>query len=228
MQYLGPSGRKKMTARELYELKGPTYYTGVRSDWVNFLPVNKEARLLEIGCGTGDTGQYAITQDRCGFAVGIELNERAAETARTKLSEVICGNIETIPLPFKGQTFDLLFMSEVLEHLVDPWGVLRKLRPFMKPGALIFASSPNVSNFKVLRMQIIGDWALKTHGVMDKTHLRWFTPRSYRRMFEECGYQVTHVGAVEKFSFKKTVLSKLTLGKLDHLLIVQINIVARS
>jgi 2-polyprenyl-3-methyl-5-hydroxy-6-metoxy-1,4-benzoquinol methylase len=213
-----------MNTIELYQDKDKQYFSSARKDWIDSLPRSDTARLLEIGCGNGDTGYYALEQQKCVSATGIEINDFAAKSAEEKITEVICGNVETLSLPFQEGSFDLLVMSEVLEHLVDPWRVLKKVKPFMKPGALVFASSPNVSNYKIILMQLSGNWELTSEGVMDRTHLRWFTPNSYRAMFERCDYTVDSVGPVSEFRIKKKIISKMTFGIFDHLLIVQINL----
>jgi 2-polyprenyl-3-methyl-5-hydroxy-6-metoxy-1,4-benzoquinol methylase len=207
-----------------YAFKPQGYFAGARADYVAALPVNPNARILEIGCGEGRTGELALTQQKCGTFCGVELTDTAAERARQVISEVVVGSVEQIGLPWPRDFFDVLILSEVLEHLVDPWIVLKRLRTLLKPGATIFASSPNVSNYQVVRMLIQGEWTLTDMGIMDKTHLRWFTPRSYRELFEGCGYVVDYVGSVEMPSRKAKIASWLTFGLLRHLFISQVDL----
>jgi 2-polyprenyl-3-methyl-5-hydroxy-6-metoxy-1,4-benzoquinol methylase len=127
-------------------------------------------------------------------------------------------------LPWDENWFDALILSEVIEHLVDPWSVLRKIRPLMKSGARVFASSPNVSHFSVLRMLWRGDWTLEDSGLMDRTHLRWFTPRSYRELFESTGYRVDSVRELAPFGRKARFVNKVTFGRWRHLLTYQIDL----
>lgn len=218
---------KSLSMDSYYEEKAPNYFSGVRWDYVNQLPNNPDARILELGCGSGDTGAASLAEGKCGWCSGIELSEQAAKLAREQLSEVVVGNVELIELPWPENSFDALVISEVLEHLVDPWSVLRRLHHVMKPGALVFASSPNISHHKVIRMLLSGKWELKDFGVMDRTHLRWFTPRSYRLMFEECGYQAESVVPVTPMSRKTRAFNALTGGRLQHLFFVQISLRAR-
>jgi 2-polyprenyl-3-methyl-5-hydroxy-6-metoxy-1,4-benzoquinol methylase len=213
-----------MSNKNLYIEKTDNYYAGARRDWVDRLPINDKARLLEIGCGNGDTGMYALSQKKCGYVCGVELNEVAANEAKAKITEVLIGDVEHLDLPFNQSSFDILMMSELLEHLVDPWAVLTKIRPFMKHGALVFSSSPNVANINNIKMLLGGDWKLELNGVMDRTHLRWFTPKTYREMFESSGYTVTSIGPVTKFGLKKRIVSLITMSKYDYLLSSQINL----
>jgi 2-polyprenyl-3-methyl-5-hydroxy-6-metoxy-1,4-benzoquinol methylase len=216
-----------MTAfSDAYADKQVGYFTGERAI-IDGLSVDPTRSVLEIGCGDGATGAYAKQVGKCGRYVGIELVAAAAQIASRVLDEVHTANIETFEPPFVPGAFDVLIASEVLEHLVDPWAVLRKLRPYLKPGAMIFASSPNVAHRSVLGMLLAGGWDLAPEGVMDRTHLRWFTPRTYAAMFTECGYDVLSVGPLARPSAKAKVFNALTGGKLAHLLFTQIMLTAR-
>lgn len=211
-----------------YDLKTTNYFTGVRSDYIFEMPNNPEACILEVGCGTGDTGAKAISEGKCRLYCGIEISTKAAKKAREQLHQIVVGDVESEELPWKENTFDVLIISEVLEHLVDPWAVLRKLKPLLKQGALVFASSPNVAHYKVINSLIRGDWSLADSGVMDRTHLRWFTPDTYKKMFESSGYLVTHLAPVGDLGLKARVINTITFGKLKHLLWRQIDLRAEK
>lgn len=213
--------------RQDYGLKPPTYFTAARRDYVSELPSNTEAKILEIGCGAGETGALALREKRCGTYCGVEICLEAARMAKTLLTEVIVGNIEDLQLPWDASTFDVLILSEVLEHLVDPWGCLTKLRTVMKPGAVVFASSPNIAHWNVLTMLLRGHWEWADSGVLDVTHLRFFTPRSYGELFTSCGFEVESVKEVRAFGAKAVIANVLTLGRLRHLLMKQIDLRAR-
>ncbi len=206
---------------EAYSEKPSRYFKGVRRDYIAELPVNLNAKILELGCSEGETGALALSEGKCGYYCGIDIWAPAAEKARQKISEVFVGDIEDLELPWTVPTFDALIMSEVLEHLVDPWATLAKLRNVLKPGALVFASSPNVSHHSVIRMLVRGAWDLKDSGLMDRTHLRWFTPKTYRELFESCGYCVDSVRELSPLSRKARILSALSCGYLKHIFIGQ-------
>jgi len=135
-----------------YNSKSAGYFSGARRQFVDDLPRNPSARLLEIGCSAGNTAAYALAQGKCGWCCGVELCPGPAAEAAKKMDQVIVGDIEKLELDFPPQSFDVLFLSEVLEHLTDPPAVLRKLRGFLKPWALVMAGSPNVCDHSVLRM----------------------------------------------------------------------------
>ncbi len=198
------------------------YYSGLRRQFVDCLPLNPAARLLEIGCGEGATGAYALQQKKCCWCCGVELCPEVARQAQGRLSQVITGDIERLDLPFATAFFDVVLISEVLEHLVDPWSVLRKVRRHMKPGAVIVAGSPNVAHYSVLLMLLRGEWRYAGSGIMDRTHLRWFTLRTYREMFESCGFTVEFVRPAVRIRGQARWANLLALGKLEHLLARQI------
>ncbi len=210
-----------------YQTKKASYFSGARADLIARLPQDPTARILEIGCGTGATGALALARGRAVSYTGVELFENAAAEARPLLSEVIVGDVEQLEFNWAPCSFDALIMSEVLEHLVEPWTVLKRLRPFIRPGATVLASSPNISHWRVIRELAHGRFRLADQGVFDRTHMRWFTPESYAAMFEQAGYDVVSVAPVTPFSARTQLISRLTDGRYDHLFMAQICLEAR-
>lgn len=215
---LAPSG----ALTDAYAAKSPGYFTNARADFVYRLPVDPTAAVLEVGCGTGATGHLALTRGRCGRYVGIELMEAAAARAREVLSEVVVGDVENLELPWQPASFDALVLSEVLEHLIEPWRTLDALARLVRPGGLVLASSPNVSHWRVLRELASGRFPLADQGVFDRTHMRWFTPATFLDMFESAGFRVVEMRPVTPFAPRTELLSRLTGGRFDHLFMTQI------
>jgi len=205
-----------------YSQKPVGYFNGARMPFVDALSRNPEARLLEIGAGAGETAAYALAQGKCGWCCGVELCEGPAQEARKKLQRVIVGDVERIELDFPENYFDVLLMSEVLEHLADPWSVLRRLYRLMKPGSIVMAGSPNVCHHSVIRSLLRGRWRYEARGVFDATHLRWFSPTSYGEMFETCGFIVDEVGPARPLNAKARLFNFLTGRRLEYLLHSQI------
>jgi 2-polyprenyl-3-methyl-5-hydroxy-6-metoxy-1,4-benzoquinol methylase len=212
-------------ASAAYQSKPDSYFAGARLDFVRLLPRDPSAAILEIGCGSGATGALALAGGRAGRYVGIELFERAANEARTVLTDVITGDVEKIDLPFGPTEFDALIMSEVLEHLVEPQATLEKLAKCLRPGAMVMASSPNISHWRVVRELMLGRFHLADQGVFDRTHLRWFTPETFAAMFTKAGFKVQVVAPVTPFAARTKLISKLTKGRFDHLFFEQIALV---
>ncbi len=220
------NNNKKQAAnfgKDAYTTKPAEYFAGARRDFVDELPYNPNARILEIGCSNGNTGALALTEKKCGWYSAVEIQAEAAATAREKLSEVLVGDVEKMALPWEENFFDGLILSEVLEHFTDPWHVLGKLRPLMKPGAIVLASSPNVSHYRILKMLWNGDWKLEDFGVMDRTHLRWFSPKTFSELFESTGFHVERVEPVKPMG-RSARIKSLLLGNRRHLFMEQIKI----
>lgn len=210
-----------------YKTKPASYFEGCREDYVAALPGAPGAAILEIGCASGGTGALALERGKCGTYVGVELNPAVAEIAQGKLTRVITGNIEEIDLPFEPGSFDALIVSEVLEHLVDPWAVMQKLAGLVRPGGLVFASSPNISHYSVILRLLQGRWELTDRGVMDRTHLRWFTPALFADLFGQAGFEVTEIRPVTPFAGRTRQLNRLTGNRFRHLFMRQISIAGR-
>jgi 2-polyprenyl-3-methyl-5-hydroxy-6-metoxy-1,4-benzoquinol methylase len=208
-----------------YDDKPLAYFQGCRRDIVDALPAKADAALLEVGCGDGATGRYALATGKAGVYVGIEISARAAQIAARSLTEVIVGNVEQMDLSrFHGQ-FDALILSEVLEHLADPWTTLRWLALCLKPGAAVYASSPNISHRLVIANLFVGRFEYQPEGIYDRTHLRWFTPSSFRRMFEDAGIEVDQIGPLVPSGWKAALIDRLTFRRFTHLFSSQIMLI---
>lgn len=216
----GPLDRESMAQH--YDAKSDGYFAGARRDFIDVLPLAPDARILEIGCGSGDTGALALAARRAGHYVGIDISVRAAEKARRVLSEVHVGNVEQMELPWAPASFDAVILSEVLEHLIDPWAVVSRMAGLMRPGAIALASSPNVAHYHVVASLMRGRFDLADQGTFDRTHMRWFTPDSYARMFAQAGLRVEVVKPLTPFAPRTQLLSKLSRGRFDHLFMRQI------
>ncbi len=210
--------RGPVTVREAgYDTKEASYFAMARADYVAALPDSSEASILEIGCSNGATGELALAEGKCRRYCGVELFSEPAAVARERLTEVVQGDIAQLELPWPAESFDALILSEVLEHLRDPWAVLARLRPLLRPGALVFASTPNVAHREIVVMLLRGRWELRSYGPLDATHLRWFTPSSLRAAFEGAGYVVDAVGPLGALGRGSAIVDRLLRGRARHL-----------
>lgn len=208
-----------------YDTKPQRYFAGVRTDFLARLNPQNHRRVLEIGCGYGDTGVEALGRGLCQEYVGVELIERAAREAEKGLTAVLIGDIETIDLPFDDGSFDAVLISEVLEHLRDPWAALRRIVAKLRPGALLMASSPNLCHWRILLDLFRGRFDYTDVGSMDRTHLRWFTPATYAKMFEEAGVRVEAVNPMSKWGPRARLALICTCGGAKHLLMRQVCVI---
>jgi len=154
--------------------------------------IRRGARVLDVGCGVGDFS--ATVRDRLGAEVtGIEPDAARAAEARRRgltvservLDEVLADQAERMA----GQ-FDVVLYMDVLEHLADPGAELRAARRALAPGGAVIASIPNVAHWSVRTELLRGRFDYARYGIMDATHLRWFTARTVRTLFESAGLRV--------------------------------------
>jgi 2-polyprenyl-3-methyl-5-hydroxy-6-metoxy-1,4-benzoquinol methylase len=199
-----------MTSEKIsqYSTKTPEYFLGARVDFVSRLPINYTAKILEIGCSSGGTGALALSEGKCGSYTGIDIMPQAVEIAKTKLSKVILTDLDTNFPNIEHQQFDALIASEIFEHLRDPWTVLAKLMPLLKPGAIVLASSPNIAHKNVINNLKKGDFNYEDMGVMDRTHLRWFTPNSFQELFSDAGLIVTDLFPISPLKIRHKLIAK--------------------
>jgi 2-polyprenyl-3-methyl-5-hydroxy-6-metoxy-1,4-benzoquinol methylase len=166
--------------------KDEGYYAQSRDDVMSLIP--PEARtILDVGCGKGILGRKLSTRER--KVCGIEKDPVVAEEASRHLETVVVGDVESVSLPFTERSFDCLIFADILEHLKDPWEVLRSMRRFLSEGGEVVASIPNVRHYKVIRSLVRGHWNYTRSGILDITHLRFFTLEGIRSLFEQTGYR---------------------------------------
>jgi len=180
-------------ADELYSEKSTRYFALARTEIAPLLPDCTD-RVFEIGCGAGATISWLRSIRPVRYAAGIELVPQAARQAEQSLDAVIIGNIEVSELPFAAGSFDMILALDVLEHLVDPWAVVRRLHRLLAPNGVIIASIPNVSHYSVaMPLLIRGRWSYVDEGLLDRTHLRFFTQRTAVELMSCSGLMVDKI-----------------------------------
>lgn len=189
----------------IYKQKAKSYFTNVRRDIESLLPAFSE-RVLEIGCGDGATLLYYKSNQRFGFATGLELVEKVTIGAADTVDAWLIGPVETEILKLEPNSLDLVLCLDVLEHLVDPWSVMGEIERVLKPEAYIIASIPNMRTAKVLFQLVIrGKFEYADQGIMDRTHLRWFTRKSAVKLLRS-----------EKLNHIRTIPSPLAPGSKSY------------
>lgn len=172
--------------------KPETYYSNVREDVIAMIPPRTK-KLLDIGCSSGLTGKR-IKKLGVPFVAGIEKNEWAATEAKKYLDQVNIGDIETIPIPYPKKHFDCILFADVLEHLVNPAQVIKKITPYLDDDGVIIASIPNVKFFGVIHNLVEGNWTYEKEGILDETHLRFFTLKEIKKLFHQTGLEILEIG----------------------------------
>jgi O-antigen biosynthesis protein len=163
-----------------------TGYEGTRPDIQAVVP-REARRLLDVGCGGGGLG--AVLRDRQPVhVVGVEPVAEYAKEARGRLDVVMETSIEDYSAGDPPvELYDCIVFADVLEHLPEPRAVLASCLRFAAPGATIIVSVPNVLYWPEFRRILAGDWPAEDAGTFDRTHLRWFTPRTARALLADLG-----------------------------------------
>lgn len=149
--------------------------------------VGEKASVLDVGCSVGYLAD-ALTERGCTVS-GIEFDAEAAERARPKLDQLVVGDLNELPLAeaFAGRTFDRIVFGDVLEHLIDPVAVLRSAVEILAPEGQIVISVPNVAHGSLRLALLQGRWRYRDTGLLDRTHIRFFTLDSLHEMLAEAG-----------------------------------------
>lgn len=147
--------------------------------------------VLEVGTSTGYISR--ILEERGNTVTGIEIDPEAGEFAGQHCDKMIIGDIEQLDLDahFALSSFDVIIFEDVLEHLVSPEDVLRKVKKYLRPGGYLAVSLPNVCHGDVILNLLMGDFKYTPMGLLDATHLRFFGLRNIIDLFARCGYSIT-------------------------------------
>jgi len=210
--------------------KHQNYFSNTRWDLIELVPKGNN-KILEIGCGEGNTGKALKEQGKAAEVVGVEKVPEIAQIARTRIDNVICGDVETVQLSFCEEYFDYVIMGDVLEHLHNPWFLVKKLKCCLKNGGHIIASIPNVRNWRIIKDLVLkGEWEYCTVGILDDTHLRFFTKKSMIRLFQSEHFAINCIIPGFKFwpTSKCNIANNFTFGLLRDFLTLQYIVKARK
>src|SRR4051812_47491746 len=150
----------------------------------------KRCRVLEVGCGAGG---FISSIPGCEETWGIEPTD-AVHKAAGKLTRVLHGRFEAVRDQLPAKYFDVIVCNDVIEHMVDYRRFLMEVQNYLAPGGMLMGSLPNVCFYDTLFRAIFeNDWNYLDDGVLDRTHLAFFTTKSFRRVLEETGYRVVTI-----------------------------------
>jgi len=168
------------------------YYCGTRQEVAQFLP-SHYTKVLEIGCGEGGFRTYV---GPCEYW-GIEPNRAAASIARTVLFRVIEGTYQEAFEHLPNHHFDLVICNDVIEHMANPEEFLASITEKMTVGATLVGSIPNVRFVgNLFELLFLKDWQYKDQGILDRTHLKFFTHKSLRCLFQNHGFLVEELRGI--------------------------------
>ena len=147
---------------------------------------NKE--VLDFGCATGYLAHF-LSQRGC-RVTGLEINPEAAKTAEQYCEKVIIADLDLVSLAeiLPEKRFDVAVFGDVLEHLRNPWHTLKATINLLKPDGYVVASIPNVAHGAIRLALLKGKFEYSELGILDDTHLRFFTRETVEKLFEDTGY----------------------------------------
>jgi 2-polyprenyl-3-methyl-5-hydroxy-6-metoxy-1,4-benzoquinol methylase len=207
------------------------YFARARREMIPYLPAKLD-RMLDVGCGEGVTSAL-IRQHypALSWAGGIEIFPDAAQQAEKVLDRVWCGHVEAVSFEhdIAPGSLDAVLCLDVLEHLEDPWNLVKRISPLIAQEGRLIISIPNIRNWKFIRNLLFkGDFHYRDAGLLDRTHLRFFV-RETAIQLAECGsLQVIYAGNAhpwKRFDFRN-ILSQASGHGLDDLMIKQFVIIA--
>ena len=167
--------------------------------------VGHDKRVLDVGCAAGDFAE--VLAGRGCEVTGIEIDPEAARRAERYCERVIVGDVEhpDTTNELDEGSFDVVVFGDVLEHLKDPLTALKRLKPCLKPEGYAVASIPNVAHGSVRLALLQGRFRYRTLGLLDATHLRFFTRESVERLFEDAGFLITDLKRTSRGIFDTEV-----------------------
>lgn len=156
--------------------------------------IGKNQRVIDFGCATGYFAR--LLTDRGCEVTGVEVNSKAAKVAENYCDEVIIADLDFVSLndilseKVSKEKFDVAVFGDILEHLRNPWKVLQETRNILKPQGYVVASIPNIAHGAIRLALLQGNFEYKTLGILDNTHLRFFTRETVDKLFEDSGYLI--------------------------------------
>jgi 2-polyprenyl-3-methyl-5-hydroxy-6-metoxy-1,4-benzoquinol methylase len=150
--------------------------------------VGANKRVLDVGCATGYLAR-ALGEQGCRVS-GVEFDPAAAKEAAPALEKIVIGDLDKIDLPaeFADSQFDVVVFGDVLEHLRDPLPLVRSVRGMLSPGGSVVISVPNIAHGDVRLSLLQGRFDYRDLGLLDNTHIRFFTRESLRSFLEDAGF----------------------------------------
>ena len=175
-------------------LKYP-YSFNPRLDLLQMMDLQKPSlSVLEVGCACGVTLLTVRNANLGAKTYGIEFDEQAAAFAR-HFAVVEALDVETLDRPEWHEKFDYIILGDVIEHLREPQRAMKNLALLLKPGGCVLVSTPNVMHFSVFRMMLAGRWKYEEAGILDRTHLRFFTRKEILLLLRQLGLEPREVFA---------------------------------
>ena len=206
--------------------KQDSYYNIEKSGIVQMIPEGPNI-ILDLGCAAGRLGRKLRQLNKACELVGIEIYGPAAEEAAKYYDLVHRGDIEELKLHYK-EYFDFVICGDILEHLREPWKVVTKIHEWLKDGGCLISSIPNIRYWRVLRdLLILGKLEYTEAGILDVTHLRFFTRYTFLEMLRKAGFSIDYHEMVI-YGKKQDAFNKMTFGIFKEFMGSQIRVLAKK
>lgn len=193
-----------------YNNKPSGYYTKVRHEMAKYLPSHAKV-VIDIGCGNGAFGQF-LKENKEIEIWGIEYMDNEAQIAKENLYKVFSGKCEDYIDELPDGYFDAIYFNDVLEHLVDPFDVLDRIKNKLSPKGVVISSIPNIRSYDTLmKLFFRKDFKYEKEGILDNTHMRFFTKKSIRRMYENLDYEILVHEGINKTKSIRPILFNIPL-----------------
>jgi 2-polyprenyl-3-methyl-5-hydroxy-6-metoxy-1,4-benzoquinol methylase len=162
-------------------------------DLVTAIPLSART-VIDIGCGGGAIGAAYLRRNPRARMLGVDIDRESVAMAQTRLTEAAYCDVQTEPFPFDlSEGVDCLVYGDVLEHLADPWAVLARHAELLNPDGTVLVCFPNVEHWSIAYRLLKGEFDYDEIGLLDRTHLRWFTPRTMGAALERAGLALCDV-----------------------------------
>ncbi|MDY6899719.1 MAG: methyltransferase domain-containing protein [Cyanobacteriota bacterium] len=189
--------------------------------------IGENKRVIDFGCATGYFSRLLC--ERGCEVIGVEVNPKAAKVAENYCNQVIIADLDFVSLneilleKISSEKFDVAVFGDVLEHLRNPWKVLKETQSLLKPEGYVIASIPNIAHGAIRLALLQGNFQYQPLGILDNTHLRFFTRKTVEQLFEDTGYLIdvieptklpiysnsNLIPAIEKHNFDKNITQEI-------------------
>ena len=169
------------------------YFKNVRREMLRFIPITAKTSL-EIGCSSGN---FSAQFDKNIETWGVEPDKKSAKEAAAKMFNVLEGTLDETISALPNNYFDVIIMNDVIEHLLEPWDDVDKLKSKLTADGVLVTSIPNVRYAKnVFKLLFYRDWKYTDDLILDRTHFRFFTKKSIKRFFKDSGYDIQKIKGI--------------------------------
>ncbi|MCK5360381.1 MAG: class I SAM-dependent methyltransferase [Gammaproteobacteria bacterium] len=213
---------------KIYEEKSHgSYFSTIRSEVITVFP-DKAEKVLELGCGEGVTLKHLKETGMARWVCGVDFHNESLEKAKINgVDKVLNRDLNNFDVSTIEEKFDVILCMDVLEHIVDPWSIVKNLKELLTDKGVIIASIPNVQNIRVVVPLIFGKWIYKDCGILDRGHLRFFTRGTAIDLIQQGGFEIVEIVSLKERHWLPILINLLTLNLFQRFVTVQYLIKAR-